>query len=102
MINSLTSWEQSRLLGGMVVNIKFGTDHLRRDNTRNFLAILKNFIARGGIELQVNVVDRDTLEDARVSPEKHGDLLVRIGGYSEYFTRLNPTLQQEVIDRTQY
>ena len=43
-----------------------------------------------------------TLEDALVHPEDHADLLVRIGGYSDYFTRLSPVLQQEIIDRTEY
>ena len=57
---------------------------------------------RGGIEMQVNVVDKATLEDARVHPEDHKDLIVRIGGYSDYFTRLSSVLQQEIIDRTEY
>ena len=52
--------------------------------------------------MQVNVVDRKTLLDAREHPEAHGDLIVRIGGYSDYFVRLIPTLQQEIIDRTEY
>ena len=57
---------------------------------------------RGGIELQVNVVDRATLLDAQRNPEAHKDLIVRIGGYSDYFTRISPVLQQEIIDRTEY
>ncbi len=101
MLRSLTSWEQSELLGGMVVNIKFGADNLKGAKADNFIALLKVFFARGGIEMQVNVVDRKTLEDARENPEAHSDLLVRIGGYSDYFTRLSPTLQQEIIDRTE-
>ena len=52
--------------------------------------------------MQVNVVDRKTLIDAREHPEAYGDLIVRIGGYSDYFVRLTPTLQQEIIDRTEY
>lgn len=102
MIRSLTSWEQKSLLGGMVVNMKFRADGLRGEKADNFLAILHAFLDRGGIELQVNVVDRATLEDARQNPEDHRDLIVRIGGYSDYFTRLNPILQQEIIDRTEY
>jgi formate C-acetyltransferase len=47
-------------------------------------------------------VDRKTLLDAREHPDAHSDLLVRIGGYSDYFVRLTPTLQQEIIDRTEY
>lgn len=102
MIRSLTSWDQSALLGGMVVNIKFGTENLTEEKVQNFISILKAFISRGGIEMQVNVVDRATLEDAREHPEEHADLMVRIGGYSDYFTRLMPALQQEVIDRMEY
>ena len=30
------------------------------------------------------------------------DLVVRIGGYSDYFTRLSPTMQEEVILRTEH
>ena len=102
MVLSLTSWDQSEFLGGMVVNIKFGADHLSGENRRHFLQILRTFMQRGGLEMQVNVVDRQTLLDARDHPQDHGDLIVRIGGYSDYFVRLIPTLQQEIIDRTEY
>lgn len=102
MILSLTSWEQSALLGGMVVNIKFGAENLKGEKQDNFLQLLHTFIQRGGLELQVNVVDRKTLEDARKHPENHQNLLVRIGGFSDYFTRLTPVLQQEIIARTEY
>ena len=102
MILSLTSWEQSALLGGMVVNMKFGKENLKGDKKANFLALVRAFMERGGIELQVNVVDRATLEDAQIHPENHRNLIVRIGGYSDYFTRLSPVLQKEIIDRTEY
>ena len=102
MLCSLTSWDQSALLGGMVVNLKFGRDNLNGSRGENLTAFVRTFMERGGIELQVNVVDRETLEDARVHPEAHRDLIVRIGGYSDYYTRLSPVLQQEIIDRTEY
>jgi len=102
MIQSLTSWEQSMLLGGMVVNLKFNRKWFEGNSTAVFTSVLRTFIERGGIELQVNTVDRQTLENARRNPEQYGDLQVRIGGYSDYFTRLSPTLQQEIIDRTEY
>lgn len=102
MIRSLTSWPQELLLGGMVVNIKFGSENLKGEKAKNFIALLRHFIERGGLEMQVNCVDRKTLEDAKKNPEAHRDLIVRIGGYSDYFTRLFPELQQEIIDRTEY
>jgi formate C-acetyltransferase len=64
--------------------------------------MIRTFIERGGIEMQINSIDRETLEDALVHPENHKDLLIRIGGYSDYFVRLTPETQKEVISRTEY
>lgn len=102
MILSLSSWDQQEFLGGMVVNIKFGRNNLCGQNQQKFVQLLRTFVRRGGLEMQVNVVDRQTLIEARDNPEQHSDLIVRIGGYSDYFVRLTPALQQEIIDRTEY
>ncbi len=102
MINSLTSWKQDSLLGGMVVNMKFNKTHFTDERRGILVNILRTFIEKGGIEAQINVVDRATLEDALVHPEDHGDLIVRIGGFSDYFVKLSDTLKAEVIARTEY
>ena len=102
MIGSLTSWDQSNFLAGMVVNMKFEKRTFDEKKRGNLERLIRVFFARGGIELQINSVDRRTLEDALVHPENHRDLLVRIGGYSDYFVRLSPTLKQEIIERTPY
>lgn len=62
----------------------------------------KSIFERGGIEMQVNVIDLKTLIEAREHPELHSDIIVRIGGYSDYFVRLGAALKQEIIDRTEY
>jgi formate C-acetyltransferase len=64
--------------------------------------LLETFFELGGLQVQLSVVDRAELEDALVHPERHADLIVRIGGYSEYFTRLSPELQRAVVERTEY
>ena len=46
------------------------------------------------------VVDRAEMEDAKVHPEEHPELVVRVAGYSAYFTRLPESIQDEVIERT--
>ena len=102
MINALTSWDESDFLGGMVVNVKFASDFLKRGKDRVLIGLLRAFLQRGGIEMQVNVVDRDTLRDAREHPSEHENLLVRIGGFSDYFVRLAPEVQEEIINRTEY
>ena len=50
--------------------------------------------------MQFNIVSPDELIDAQQNPERHGDLIVRIGGYSDYFTRIPKSLQDDVISRS--
>jgi formate C-acetyltransferase len=52
------------------------------------------------MQLQFNVVDTETLIDAQKNPDKYGNLLVRIGGYSDYFTKIPKRLQDDVISRS--
>ncbi len=101
-ILSLTSWDQSDFLGGMVVNMKYHPAHLTKEYLDQFVTLLRTFVARGGMEMQVNVVDRATLLDAKAHPERHKNLLVRIGGYSDYFVRLDECMQNEIIARSEH
>ena len=64
--------------------------------------LIVTFLERGGFETQVNVIDASLLKAAQENPEAYRDLVVRIGGYTDYFTRLRPEMQAEVIMRTEY
>ena len=64
------------------------------------MRLVKGYFMGGGQQLSINVLDRQELLDAVAHPENHENLIVRVGGYSEYFTRLSPGLQQNVIART--
>ena len=55
----------------------------------------------GGKHIQFNVVDKETLMDAQVHPERHRNLLVRVAGYSALFVELNDTVQNDIIKRTE-
>jgi formate C-acetyltransferase len=56
----------------------------------------------GGMEVQFIIEDHDTLAEAARHPERHPELLVRVSGYTAYFKDLNPQMQKEIIDRTEY
>ena len=62
-------------------------------------AVLRTFAQMGGATLQPNVVSVEQLRDARVHPERHRDLIVRISGLSAHFVSLRPAVQAEIIDR---
>jgi len=52
--------------------------------------------------IQFNVLNTDTLREAQKYPEQYGNLLVRIAGYSAYFTELSKDLQDDIIARTEH
>ena len=54
------------------------------------------------MQLQINVVDQAILREAVDHPERYPDLIVRVGGYSEYFSRLSPELRATVLERTEH
>ena len=99
-ILSSTKWDHSPLVGGVAVNMKFSKSSLGASSIDVMQTLVKTYLMRGGFEMQINVVDKAVLEAAMAEPEKYADLVVRIGGYSDYFTRLSPAMQSEVILRT--
>ncbi len=102
-IRSVTSWDHSNLIGGSAFNAKFPRALLAtKDAQRKLVALVKTFIERGGFQTQINVADNDLLKKALEHPEEYDDLVVRIGGYTDYFTRLPPGMQQELLLRTEY
>ena len=98
---SATKWDHTPHLGGIAVNLKFTRP---RDEafTPKLLDLVSTYLARGGFEVQVNVIDKATLLAARQHPELYRDLVVRIGGYSDYFVGLSPEMQEEIIMRTEH
>ena len=64
--------------------------------------MVKNFIDRGGHQLQLNTVNVDTMLDAQKHPENHMQLVVRIWGWSAYFVELDKEFQDHVIARQAY
>jgi len=97
-ILSSTCWDQLPFMGGVAINLRF---HPLGAATRSSLeAVIKTAIARGGLQLQVNCVSTETLLDAMQNPHSHRDLVVRIGGYSDFFTSLSPRMQEEIVRRT--
>lgn len=84
-----------------VVNMRFLPEMFRDEAGRgNMLAILRRFLNGGGQEMQFNVTDNLQLEDAMKHPERYADLIVRVSGFSAFFTRLDPAVQRDIIRRT--
>jgi formate C-acetyltransferase len=102
LLNSMNSLDISKCLNGVNFNIKFQKESVSGTKGTDILkALLSPYFSRGGMQAQVNVLDRNTLIEAKRHPEKFPNLLVRVSGYSAYFGDLSESMQDEIIRRTE-
>jgi formate C-acetyltransferase len=66
------------------------------------VSLLRTFNKLGGIEVQFNIVNGDTLRAAQLEPEKFKNITVRLWGLPAYFTRLPKEFQDHIIARTEH
>jgi pyruvate formate-lyase/glycerol dehydratase family glycyl radical enzyme len=86
-----------------LLNMKFHPSSLKTtEDLRKLSFLIRTYFSRNGKHIQFNVVNREVLMDAQENPERHKDLIVRIAGYSAYFTQLGRPMQNEIIGRTEH
>jgi formate C-acetyltransferase len=102
-MKSVARLDHELCYNGTLYNMKFTPDYFDSLASRKkFISLIDAYFELGGLHVQFNVVDRETLEDAKVNPLQHRDLIVRVAGYSAYFIELDPFVQDEVIARTEF
>jgi len=102
-MKSIVSLELDLIGNGCTLNQKFSPSALAGDKgSRDLASLIRTYFDLGGMHVQFNVVDRETLVDAKEHPEKYPGLLVRVSGYSAYFADLTPEMQDEIIARTEH
>ena len=95
--NRANGYRAARLL-----NIKLSPSCVEGDvGTQKLVNFIEGFRDLKLWHVQFNVLNTDTLRDAQKHPEQYRDLLVRIAGYSAYFTELSKDLQDDIIARTE-
>ena len=95
MLKSAAKLPQNQADGISVLNLtvqkSFSDESLR--------ALVEGYFAMGGIQVQVTCTSEEELKDAMEHPDLHRDMIVRVGGYSEYWGNLTPALRKAVFER---
>ncbi|MFW9845623.1 MAG: formate C-acetyltransferase/glycerol dehydratase family glycyl radical enzyme [Candidatus Thorarchaeota archaeon] len=71
------------------------------DGAEVLTSLIQSFVQLGGMQIQFNITEVNQLRKAQKNPDAYRDLLVRVAGYSAYFTDLGADMQDEVIGRFQ-
>ena len=100
-IKSVLKYNHTEACSGFVFQNKFEKKLFDTEKGKAaFIALAKAYFAGGGQQYTVTVVSAEDLLDAKIHPENHRNLIVRVGGYSDYFVNLSDDLQDNVIERT--
>jgi formate C-acetyltransferase len=103
MLKSVAKLDHAAGLGTLVLNLRLAKSFFNSGaDRRAIIDLVQGFFNLGGMQLQISVIDQEVMRDAMAHPERHGNLIVRIGGYSEYFNNLSPELKQTVLERTEH
>ena len=100
VIKSATKPELLKYYCGCPLDISLNAnDFLGEVGTMRMTGILKSFCQLGGCIATITTCDIEELKDARIHPEKHRNLMVRMGGLSAYFIAMSPAQQENIIQR---
>lgn len=103
VLKSVSRMKDSYTTNGGLLNMKFLPEFFKTETgMRKFENFLRAFVDLKIPHIQFNVVRREDLLDAKLHPEQHRSLTIRVAGYTAYFVELAGKLQDEIIERTAY
>ncbi len=101
MLRSAAKLDYSLSNNAATLDVKLPLDLFSGENGVEALSqILRTFFREGGMQVQLYFLSARELREAQKRPEEYAGLIVRVTGYSAYFTELDKNLQDEVIMRT--
>jgi len=102
-IQSFTKYDLKKVINGGPLTMEIhDTTFRNEEGIKKVAQLVKAFIMLGGHQLQLNSVNRDRLLDAQAHPENYKNLIVRVWGWSGYFTELDRPFQEHIIRRTEF
>lgn len=102
-LNSMLTLPFDKTHGPLALNLRVAESVTRTPAAEEKLAaLLRNYLERGGQQVQVTVASAETMRAAQQHPADHRDLVVRVGGFSAYFVELEQQFQADMIHRTEH
>jgi formate C-acetyltransferase len=102
LINSVTKIDLSQFPNGTVLDIMLHPSVVRGpEGIQTICSIIWSHFAQGGMAIQFNIFDADTLRDAQRHPEKYANLQVRVCGWNVRFVDLAPEEQKIFITKAE-
>lgn len=103
IVKSFARPELKRTINGGPLTMEFHSTLFQdKDSIEKVASLVRLFMKLGGHQFQLNAVNREALLDAQLHPERYGNLIVRVWGWSAYFVELNKEYQDHVIRRKEY
>jgi formate C-acetyltransferase len=103
VFNSVAKLPTDKIMGGVLLNQKMTPAIIKpAENKQKLISMIRTFFdSLKGWHVQYNIVDKKTLLQAQKEPERYRDLIVRVAGYSAFFTTLSPDTQNDIIARSE-
>jgi formate C-acetyltransferase len=102
-VKSVAKLDHVVVSNGTILNLKFHPTALHGEGRLwKFGNLIRSFFDLKGFQVQFNVLSPEKLRDAQRHPERYRNLIVKVAGYSAYFTSLDKELQEQLIARTTY
>ena len=103
IVNGFTQKNLSRLPNGGPFTLELhDTIFSAPDSIEKVAKMVRSYILMGGHQMQLNAVNNAKLRDAQIHPENHGDLVVRVWGWSGHFVELEKRYQDQIISRAEF
>lgn len=101
---SVSKLPTDKIMGGVLLNQKLSPATIKKESDKlKLISIIRTFFEKlKGWHVQYNIVNKETLLAAKENPEEYRDLIVRVAGYSAFFTNLSPDTQDDIIARTEH
>lgn len=103
VLKSVSKIDNAELMGAGILNLKLDPAVLDcEEGEQRLVDLIRTFIDQRIYHIQINIVSSETLRAAQEEPQKYRELVVKVAGYSAFFTKLNKELQDHLIARTEH